>query len=86
MVRVVGLFSLLVVVVVGRVAGQSESWSTLYTATTNISSSSWVSRVVSSRPASSVLTCASHCQDRQLSWADCNSFSYQAEWRSPALL
>ena len=56
MVPVLGLFSLLL----GRVAGQTDSTNTLYTATTNISSSSWVSRVVSSRPASSVLTCASH--------------------------
>ena len=78
--------SLVSLVMARLVAGQSESSSTLYTATSNISSSSWVSRVVSSRPASSVLTCASHCQDRQLSWADCNSFSYQAVWRSPVLL
>ena len=61
-----------------RVAGQSVSTSTLYTATTNLSSSSWVSRVVSTRPATSVLTCAGHCQDRAQSSGDCNSFNYQA--------
>ena len=60
------------------VAGQSVSTSTLYTATTNLSSSSWVSRVVSTRPATSVLTCAGHCQDRAQSSGDCNSFNYQA--------
>ena len=74
MVSVVGLMSVLV----ARVAGQTDSWSTLYTATTNISSSTWVSRVVTSRSARSVLSCAGHCQDRQLSWGDCNSFTYQA--------
>ena len=72
---VVGLISVLMT---RLVAGQSVSSSTLYTATINISSSSWTSRVVSTRPASSVLTCAGHCQDRQLDWGDCNSFSYQA--------
>ena len=75
MVSLLGLFSLLMARVV---AGQTDSWSTLYTATINISSSSWVSRVVTSRSASSLLTCAGHCQDRQLSWGDCNSFTYQA--------
>ena len=73
MVSVLALLSPLL----ASVAGQSVSSSTLYTATINISSSSWNSRVVSSRPASSVLTCAGHCQDRHESYGDCNSFYYQ---------
>ena len=80
MVSVLALLSPLL----ASVAGQSVSSSTLYTATINISSSSWNSRVVSSRPASSVLTCAGHCQDRHESYGDCNSFYYQPASRQSA--
>ena len=54
-----------------------EGLTTLYTATVNQSSSSWVSRVVDTRPAASLLSCAGHCQDRQEEFGDCNSFAFE---------
>ena len=54
-----------------------EGLTTLYTATLNQSTISWGSKVVNSKTASSLLTCAGHCQDRQEEYGDCNSFNYQ---------